>query len=132
MGARGISAAPHSIDGVNFQSSNLFTGLQIGFYAIITRDAAGTLSYLTIEISGCPIILAAAFPTDCGLKTGSIRALTNGGTTPYSYSIDGVLFQPSSVFSNLAAGSYTVTSKDYNGFKDSLKVDVVSNACFRI
>jgi gliding motility-associated-like protein len=41
-------------------------------------------------------------------NTGAIDVDASGGFQPYQYSIDGVNFQASPVFPNLAAGSYTV------------------------
>src|SRR5207247_2220197 len=48
-------------------------------------------------------------------STGSVTVAGSGGTSPYTYSIDGVHFGGSGTFNNLAAGSYTVTVKDANG-----------------
>jgi gliding motility-associated-like protein len=39
-------------------------------------------------------------------------ALSNGGTAPYAYSVDGLNFQSDTVFQQLASGSYTVYWKD--------------------
>jgi hypothetical protein len=46
---------------------------------------------------------------------GEITVATIGGTPPYQYSLNGGAYQNSSVFSNLAAGSYTVSTMDANG-----------------
>ncbi len=46
---------------------------------------------------------------------GSIEVTGSGGTTPYEFSIDGVTFQSSSTFSDVAAGDYTITIRDDNG-----------------
>ncbi|MEQ9467225.1 MAG: hypothetical protein RLN88_07415 [Ekhidna sp.] len=48
---------------------------------------------------------------DCDVE-GSITVSGSGGTKPYSYSIDGVNFQSSTVFDGLAASTYTITIKD--------------------
>ncbi len=50
--------------------------------------------------------------TCVGGSTGTITATGNGGTTPYTFSIDGTNFQVSGTFSGLAAGTYTITVKD--------------------
>jgi gliding motility-associated-like protein len=39
-------------------------------------------------------------------------ALTNGGTSPYAYSLDGLNFQSDTVFQQLASGNYTIYWKD--------------------
>jgi len=51
-----------------------------------------------------------------GLIDGQIALTASGGTMPYTYSIDGENFQTQNVFSNLAAGDYTLTVKDANDF----------------
>jgi hypothetical protein len=48
----------------------------------------------------------------CGASNGSITATGLGGTTPYQYSLDGITYQASNIFTGLAAGAYTVTIKD--------------------
>jgi hypothetical protein len=44
----------------------------------------------------------------------TITALATGGTSPYSYSLNGRPFQLSGTFRNIYAGTYTVTTKDAN------------------
>lgn len=46
--------------------------------------------------------------------TGSFVLSGSGGSTPYSYSIDGVNFQASGSFTELAAGDYTLSILDAN------------------
>ncbi|MFS4481433.1 HYR domain-containing protein, partial [Hyunsoonleella sp. 2307UL5-6] len=50
--------------------------------------------------------------TCIGTSSGEIIAEGVDGTAPYSYSIDGVNFQSSGTFSNLASGNYTITIID--------------------
>jgi hypothetical protein len=53
--------------------------------------------------------------TMCGCD-GGLTIFANGGTPPYSYSIDGGLtYKTIPVFSNLCSGSYNVIVTDYNG-----------------
>jgi hypothetical protein len=60
--------------------------------------------------------IAAITHTTCGSNNGSIDVLnTNGGTSPYTYSIDNSAFFSTSAFSNLAAGPHQVVVKDANG-----------------
>jgi hypothetical protein len=50
-----------------------------------------------------------------GLNDGSVVATANGGVSPYQYSLVGGLPQASGTFSNLTAGTYTVTVTDIQG-----------------
>ncbi|MEK7226629.1 MAG: SprB repeat-containing protein, partial [Bacteroidota bacterium] len=52
-------------------------------------------------------------PADCGVSNGTITVTgVTGGTSPYQYSLDGITWQASNIFSGLAAGSYTVWIRD--------------------
>jgi hypothetical protein len=55
---------------------------------------------------------------------GEIKVSVSSGASPYMYSIDGQNFQSSNTFSNLAAGSYTITVKDANECTDNVEAIV--------
>src|SRR5439155_25126473 len=63
-----------------------------------------------------------------GGSTGSVTVAGSGGTSPYSYAIDGVTFGISGTFNNLAAGPYTVTVKDANGCTTTQPVTITQPA----
>lgn len=47
-----------------------------------------------------------------GETNGAITVNPMGGSAPYEYSLDGIIFQPTATLGNLTAGDYTVTIKD--------------------
>jgi len=51
----------------------------------------------------------------CGQTTGTISINSTKGSSPFTYSIDGINFQGSNVFNNLPAGPYTFKIKDNKG-----------------
>jgi gliding motility-associated-like protein len=118
----GTPPLEYSIDnGVTWQTSNVFSDLPPGSYIVVINDLNGCqLSY-----SGNPVIIL-DFPaptitqvdfTDasCGNNNGSITITAAGGTPPLQYSIDnGITWQASAVFSNLAPGNYLVMIQDNN------------------
>lgn len=55
-------------------------------------------------------------PEDCAQNDGTIQ-VTNvaGGQAPYSFSIDGINFQPGGNFTGLSSGSYPILVRDNNG-----------------
>lgn len=61
-----------------------------------------------------------------GATDGEITASISGGTSPYTYSIDGINFSSSNIFSNLSAGTYTITYQDANGC-DTSEVLILTN-----
>jgi gliding motility-associated-like protein len=67
----------------------------------------------------------ASTPSSCGSSTGSIEVQGTGGAGGYQYSIDnGVTWQSSGVFSNLAGGNYTILVQDMNGCQGSISANV--------
>mgnify|MGYP001199284359 CR=1 FL=1 len=114
------------IDGVS-NGDALVTNLSEGTYTIQVIDANNCASIEeTIDLTDPePVTVSASISTDfngysisCnGLSDGEISITTAGGTTPYTYSINGgVSFDyTSSIISNLQAGSFDVATIDANG-----------------
>lgn len=80
--------------------------------------------------SGISITVTASItPAAAGTATGAINA-TGGGSTNFTYSLNGGSFQPSGNFTGLAAGIYTITAKNANGCVGSAQFTVSSGlAC---
>jgi gliding motility-associated-like protein len=115
-GASGIPPLSYSIDGTNFQAGATFNNLAKGTYTIIVKDAHGVVEYGSGNVTAvCMSAIATTVASQCNLSTGSITAQGVNGFAAYSYSIDGVNFQASGVFSNLKGGYYTVTVTDSHG-----------------
>ena len=120
-GFRGTAPYQFSIDGVNFQTNNVFTGLAAGAYTVTIRDALGfTGTYQITVTSSCLNISTTITSTTCGNSNGSLQVLVSLGTAPYQYSLDGTNYQSGNVFSNLAAGTYLVWVRDALGNTSSV------------
>ena len=105
-------------NGITFQSSNTFNNLAADAYFVIVRDADGCEDTEIAVIAPSTTISIDNFintQPSCGQENGSITLVVSGGTLPYEYSLDGINYQASNVFDNLAAGSYTFTVVDDNG-----------------
>jgi gliding motility-associated-like protein len=127
-GGNGIPPFTYSIDGTNFQSSNVFSGLAAGSYDIIMKDADGaTLAANSRVQSGCPSVTATASLAACGVANATILATATGGTAPYAFSRDGVNFQSSGVFLTVGAGTYTITVRDNAGYTGTTTVTVAED-----
>lgn len=130
--ANGTPPYLYTMDGINYQSSNVFTGLSSGGYYVTVKDASGnTSSEGTYVSDNCPVISATTIDDTCNQKKGSIIATGQYGTTPYQYSIDGVNFHSSGVFTGLIAGTYKVILKDAGGYTDTTTI-MVKNNCIQI
>ncbi len=116
MGGTGIFQ--YSLDGVNFQNSNIFNNLANGVYTMTVRDANGCLSSTEVLVA-VPTLLAIATLTSSplcfGAETGSLQVSASGGVPPYEYQLDGGNFQPGTTFSGLGAGTYNLAIRDAAG-----------------
>jgi gliding motility-associated-like protein len=113
----GIIPYQYSIDaGVNWQASNVFT-VAAGTYTIIIRDANNCTKTQIATVTEPAVLTAASVNGNASCDGGNDGVITvnaAGGNSGYTYSIDGVNFQPSNIF-NVAPGTYTITVKDNLG-----------------
>ena len=80
-----------------------------------------------ISLSYTPCVAtpgAVPTPTCVGGSSGTITASASGGSSPYTYSLNGGAFQASTLFSGLAAGVYTLTARGSTGCTASSPVTV--------
>lgn len=128
-----IGNAPYeySLDGITWQSSNIFPGLIAGTYTVYYREVNGCQGTLSIAV-GEPAALtasAATVPVVCnGLSNGIITITSGGGFGTHQYSIDGgTSWQSSNVF-NVPAGTYTVIIRDANNCSTTQTITVTQPA----
>lgn len=124
----GIGALQYSINGVTYQSSNVFTGVGEGTYTVTVVDGNGCSATATVSVGTvfAPTVTASVTNANCNSSNGIITATGSGGTVPYTYSINGVTFQSSNIFSGLAPGTYTVTIKDANGCTGTTTATIIN------
>jgi len=124
QGTGGNQPLTYSIDGNTYQSSNLFTNLSGGSYTVYVKDATGciveTSSVIVSEPNEINTATTQEQPTCNGYSNGSITANGTGGTGSLVYSLNGSSFSTSNTFSNLNAGTYTITTRDASGCLDTL------------
>lgn len=109
----------YRLDGSALQNSATFTGVGAGPHTITVQDShacTNTLAYTLTQPAAISLSLAATTnPLLCFGNLTTITATTTGGTTPYSYTINGGSPQSSNIFTNLGAGTYQVTVTDFAG-----------------
>jgi gliding motility-associated-like protein len=109
-------------------TTGIFTNLSAGNFTVSVADANGCQNSAATQVttnSANITATAIASSTFCGSTNGSLTFNATGGTAPYSYTLDGVT-NATGTFTNLTAGSYTVTIKDATGCQ-STRTAVVSN-----
>lgn len=117
----GTGPYEYSLDGITWQSSNVFPGLAAGTYTVYIRDATGvcTANYsATVAVIGNLSAVTANTPASCtGVNNGTITVSSSSGTAPFTFSIDGGAYQAGALpytFTNLAPGAHTVLVRDVN------------------
>jgi large repetitive protein len=133
--ATGSTGITYSINTAPFQPSGNFTGLTGNTtYQITAKDLNGctVTTGFTVTAASCPTITVTSTTVPSAGPTATNGSITitasNGGQTPYTYSLNGGAFQPAGIvtFSNLLAGNYTIVSKDFNGCLSASTPVVVS------
>jgi hypothetical protein len=130
----GTGSILYSIDnGLQWQSSNSFTGLDAGSYTIKIRN---NNSSCEVVYTNNPVVITKPTPpafntvthtnvTNCGLTDGSIMISANQGSSALEYSINnGSTWQSSGTFTGLNGGNYLVAIRNNNG---TCKIDYPSN-----
>lgn len=95
-----------------------FSNLTAGAYTITGVDAVGCSTTTVVNVTQPNALVIAnitSTPPSCVPGAdGSITITASGGTSPYSYSLNGGIFQGLNIFSNLNIGTYTIQVKDAN------------------
>ena len=101
----------YSLNGGTYQSNNTFSDLAAGTYTVEVKDTMGNI-YTTnaVVINNPDEIIASS-----SLSVNTVTIDATGGTGVLTYSNDGIVFQASNIFSDLANDTYTFTIMDENG-----------------
>ena len=109
----------YSVDGTTYQSSGTFTGLTPGSYNVTAKDnstgCVSSVTSLTVNaLPGTPATPTAGVTTQptCAIPVATIEITAPAGPN-ITYSIDGINYQVSGVFTNVPPGvTYSITAFD--------------------
>ena len=118
----GVGPYQYSIDGgQNFQTDPTFTNLAANSYTVTIQDLGSSCQRDTVIVIQQPTALTETAVTSnatcSATPNGTITVTGSGGvpgSTGYEYSVDGINFQSSNLFT-VAGGPYTVSIRDANG-----------------
>ena len=133
--AGGWGGFEYSLDGVDYQQSNMFVNLGPGDYNVYVRDQGGCSQLLFSTNVMNPELLAIDYVTVSDIEQSQNKELNivaYGGWMPYSYSIDGTQYQEESFFKGVTAGSYTAYVKDKEGCIATKAVEVNLTSIFTL
>ena len=105
-------------------ANGIITGLGAGTYRVSIQDSEA--SHCGTAVSEAVILAAtdaavtltavATSATNCATANGTLTLTVNGGTAPYTYTLNGATVTPiSGVISGLASGAYIVNVTDFGG-----------------
>lgn len=125
----GTGTLTYSIDGTNFQNGAIFNGLNDGNYTVTVKDAGGCTTTGQVQIlpGNVPVITTTTIPPSCGQADGGINVTVTGGTTPYTYLLNGGSSQTTSTFINLGAGNYIIIVTDAMACADTANVTLTTS-----
>lgn len=136
-GSGGQSPYQYSLNGLPYSTANIFTDLVPGTYVVNTKDSLGCIFSLVVVVSANIPIVTTVTKTDVtcfGMNDGSITMNATSGNFPLTYSLKNysgltiVNSQPSTVFQNLAAGTYMVEITDSRGCIMIMQVEILEHA----
>ncbi len=125
----GTPGYTYSLDGQNYQESNVFVKPGNGSYTVFVKDANGCIesAFITVDIAALELGLNVTAEVECfGDQTGAIQTTGVGGYEPYEYSIDGNNFSDQNTFENLPAGMYTMYIRDAGGLITTAEITIDS------
>jgi len=129
----GTAPFVYSIDGVEQNNGN-FNNLAEGIYSIGIRDGNACTAQLNAVIGDTPpvaIVAADIINPVCGNENGQFSVNVTGGSTPFSYTLNGSPTNQIS-FTNLGVGTYTVVATDAVGCTEVVTVTLVDSGLLEI
>ena len=117
----GGAGKQYSLDGVNYQTSNVFSGLVAGLYTFDIVDVNGCSNQLNLTLTEPALLtgtIGSVQNTTCGDLNGTATITVAGGVASYTYTWRDAannVVGNTSVLSGVGGGVYQVTVTDANG-----------------
>ena len=119
----------YSINGIDFQSSRLFSGLGEGWYEVWVRDENDCIASREVYLANrdAPRIeeVQVNHPY-CGEANGSLSIDASSPYGAVTYSLDDVSYQSSPLFAGLTEGVFQIFVQDSSGCKTESAVEIIA------
>jgi subtilisin-like proprotein convertase family protein len=116
----GKSPYQYQLNNGTFQSSNTFTGIDVGDYTITVKDADGFLRTSSkVTLTNPPLISATL-----SIVQDSLFVQGTGGTGLLAYSFDGSPFNSKNNFANIDNGKYKLLIRDDNNCLATYDIEI--------
>lgn len=124
----GTPGYTYTLSGVN-NTTGLYSNLAGGTYTVTVTDSKGctdVLNNIVVPNQAGPVVsVNSQNPVSCfGGITGSVAVAVVGGTSPYSYSLDGAPGVPGNNFNNLASGNHSIVATDLHGCSSTVNFTI--------
>lgn len=118
-----------SIDGTNFQSEGMFSGVSAGIYNILVKDENSCEATGTVVVETVSGISMSTEKTEsgCGISSGSVTITLTGAVAPIQYKMGNGTYQDGNSFTGLEPGNYDVFARDADGCIVTATVKIVTN-----
>lgn len=116
----GMPPYQYSLNGVDFQNNNDFSGLSAGMYSFTVEDATGMSFSTMTELVDPEMISATAI-----VEGNQVTINGAGGTGGFVYGLQGEPSQSSNVFTGLEIGDYTAYVQDENGCETTVDFTIL-------
>jgi len=128
----GTGPFTYNFNGLGYAGTTVFNNLGAGTYPVIVKDANGCTYTTNVTIGNNPgptALVTTPTNTNCGGATGTVTiGATTGGTGPFTYNFNSLGFAPTTTFTNLGAGIYSVIVKDAHGCTFTTSATIGNNS----
>jgi hypothetical protein len=130
----GTGTKEYSINGISYQSSGTFTGLSVGTHTLYARDTNNCVDTLLVTLSKSQVTATVTHTNaSCNLADGggsgtiTVSSPTGGNGGTYQSKLNSGSYEnigTSKTYSNVSAGTHTITVKDGSGCTTSYSVTI--------
>lgn len=128
MGNGGKTPYQFALNNGAFSANSSFTGLSAGTHILRIKDSNNCEAQVNVTLTAPGTDLMASTTlvedTECLTGNGSIQVNVTGGEEPIEYRFEDEAFTSVSTFSDLQAGTYSVSVRDNSGCTITLNVTV--------